>query len=146
MGSGAVESGNKLVVEARLKGAGMHWAREHVNPMLGLRNAVCSDRWDEAWEQICGYRRQQAQEHRMRRVQYLAALSQALSDNDALPVMDALPRSGVAESTPAPVAVLPVENEEGVAQPRQPCGGHLQTIHGANTRPAPQARVVLALL
>jgi hypothetical protein len=26
IGSGMVESGNKLVVEARLKGAGMHWA------------------------------------------------------------------------------------------------------------------------
>jgi hypothetical protein len=27
IGDGAVESGNKLVVEARLKGSGMHWAR-----------------------------------------------------------------------------------------------------------------------
>lgn len=36
IGSGMVESGNKLVVEARLKGAGMHWARPHVNGMLGL--------------------------------------------------------------------------------------------------------------
>ena len=119
MGSGAVESGNKLVVEARLKGSGMHWARENVNPMLGLRNAVCSDRWDEAWEQIYDHRRRQAQEHRIRRAQHLAALSQALSDNDALPVVDALPRSDVAESTPAPVAVLPVEKER-VTQPRQP--------------------------
>jgi hypothetical protein len=51
IGSGVVESGNKLVVEARLKGAGMHWARASVNPMLALRNAVCNDRWDEAWQQ-----------------------------------------------------------------------------------------------
>lgn len=51
IGSGVVESGNKLVVEARLKGAGMHWARASVNPMLSLRNAVCTDRWDEAWQQ-----------------------------------------------------------------------------------------------
>ena len=36
IGSGIVESGNKLVVEARLKGAGMHWAEQHVNPMLAL--------------------------------------------------------------------------------------------------------------
>ena len=36
IGSGIVESGNKLVVEARLKGAGMHWAEDHVNPMLAL--------------------------------------------------------------------------------------------------------------
>jgi hypothetical protein len=49
IGSGAVESANKLVVEARLKGAGMRWAAQQVNPMLGLRNAVCNDRWAEAW-------------------------------------------------------------------------------------------------
>ena len=51
IGSGPVESGNKLVVEARLKGAGMHWARASVNPLLTLRNAVCNDRWAEAWQQ-----------------------------------------------------------------------------------------------
>lgn len=67
IGSGAVESGNKLVVEARLKGSGMHWAREHVNPMLGLRNAVCNDRWDEAWSQMCQLRRRQVQQSRQRR-------------------------------------------------------------------------------
>lgn len=33
--SGATESGNQLVVEARLKGAGMHWARAHVDPTEG---------------------------------------------------------------------------------------------------------------
>jgi hypothetical protein len=49
LGSGIVESANKLVVEARLKGAGMHWARASVNPVLALRNAVCNDRWAEAW-------------------------------------------------------------------------------------------------
>ena len=62
IGNGAVESGNKLVVEARLKSSGMHWAREHVNPMLGLRNAVCSDRWDEAWPQISDYRQRQTRQ------------------------------------------------------------------------------------
>lgn len=52
IGSGIVESGNKLVVEARLKGAGMHWARAHVNPMLALRNILCSDRWKQEWPKI----------------------------------------------------------------------------------------------
>lgn len=47
VGSGSVESANKLVVEARLKGSGMHWARVHVNPMLALRTAACNGRWDE---------------------------------------------------------------------------------------------------
>ena len=50
IGSGSVESANKLVVEARLKGAGMHWARPNVNPLLVLRNAACNDRWEEAWK------------------------------------------------------------------------------------------------
>jgi hypothetical protein len=49
IGSGCVESANKLVVEARLKGAGMQWARPNVNPLLVLRNAACNDRWDAAW-------------------------------------------------------------------------------------------------
>ena len=52
IGSGAVESANKLLVEARLKGSGMHWAREHVNPMVALRTVLCSDRWGEVWPQI----------------------------------------------------------------------------------------------
>src|SRR5260221_14162840 len=51
IGSGMVESANKGVVEARLKGAGMHWSRLSVNPLLALRNAVCNDRLAEAWEQ-----------------------------------------------------------------------------------------------
>lgn len=67
IGSGSVESANKLVVEARLKGAGMHWSRASVNPLLALRNAVCNDRWAEAWQQSvahirrCGIARREAQ-------------------------------------------------------------------------------------
>jgi hypothetical protein len=52
IGSGIVESANKLVVEARLKGAGMHWERRNVDPMVALRNVACSERWEEAWPQI----------------------------------------------------------------------------------------------
>ncbi len=55
IGSGMVESANKLVVEARLKGAGMHWSRASVNPLLALRNAVCNDRWAEAWRQSAAH-------------------------------------------------------------------------------------------
>jgi hypothetical protein len=57
IGSGIVESANKLVVEARLKGSGMHWARANVNPMVALRAACCSDRWAEAWDQLTAQRR-----------------------------------------------------------------------------------------
>jgi hypothetical protein len=49
IGSGSVESANKGVVEARLKGAGMRWGRQNVNPMLALRNAVCNRQWNQTW-------------------------------------------------------------------------------------------------
>ena len=69
IGSGAVESANKLVVEARLKGSGMHWERSNVNPMLALRCALCSDRWKESWNRIWqGLRRTQAENRRARRL------------------------------------------------------------------------------
>jgi hypothetical protein len=67
IGDGAVESANKLVVEARLKGSGMHWARSHVDPMLALRNIVCNDRWEEAWPQIVSGLRQQERHRRAER-------------------------------------------------------------------------------
>ena len=35
--------------KARLKGVGMRWGRQNVNPMLVLRNAVCNRRWHETW-------------------------------------------------------------------------------------------------
>jgi hypothetical protein len=61
IGSGCVESANKLVVEARLKGAGMHWARANVNPLLALRTLLANGRWDETWpalwQSLCAARR-----------------------------------------------------------------------------------------
>jgi hypothetical protein len=73
IGSGMVESANKLVVEARLKGAGMHWKPEHVNPMLLLRNAVCNDRWEETWQgrmkQAHQSRKQERERHTQARVE-----------------------------------------------------------------------------
>jgi hypothetical protein len=70
IGSGSVESANKLVVEARLQGAGMHWARHDVNPMLALRNTVCNDCWAETWPQIERQLRQQTSaRHRARHSQ-----------------------------------------------------------------------------
>ncbi len=51
IGSGAVESANKLVVEARLKGSGMHWVPANVNALLSLRTAWCSGRWAARWQE-----------------------------------------------------------------------------------------------
>ncbi len=67
IGSGIVESGNKLVVEARMKGAGMHWAPKNVDPMVALRTVACADRWEEAWPQISKRLRERAQEHAAQR-------------------------------------------------------------------------------
>lgn len=64
IGSGAMESGNKVVVEARLKGAGMHWAIPHINPMLALRNIMCSERWQEGWIQLTHSLRQKERQRR----------------------------------------------------------------------------------
>lgn len=52
VGSGAVERANKQVVEARLKGAGMHWTRDHANALLALSALEASDRWATAWPRI----------------------------------------------------------------------------------------------
>jgi hypothetical protein len=76
--SGTVESANKLVVEERMKGAGMHWAEQNVNPMLALRNAICSDRWVEVWTEIEDQQRRVERERRRQRQQQ-RRLSAALS-------------------------------------------------------------------
>jgi hypothetical protein len=65
--SGCVESANKLVVEARLKGSGMHWARSHVDPMLALRTVTCNARWDEAWPTLWTQWRCRARDHALLR-------------------------------------------------------------------------------
>jgi hypothetical protein len=39
IGSGSVESANKLLVDARLKGAEMRWAPASVNPMVAQQHA-----------------------------------------------------------------------------------------------------------
>ena len=64
IGSGMVESANKVVVQARLKGAGMHWQRGHVDAMLALRNLLCNHRWEQEWPHIKARLIAQAQHRR----------------------------------------------------------------------------------
>jgi len=120
IGDGAVESGNKLVVEARLKGSGMHWARNHVNPMLALRNIVCSDRWDEAWPQIVSKLRQQERhrhtEHRRKRQ---AALHPPPTPGQPSPDPAPTPKS-TATQPPAGKPTTP----SLPAAPRRPAANH----------------------
>jgi len=68
-----------LVVEARLKGSGMHWADGHVNPMLAIRNILCSDRWKEEWPKVAAQLRQQNTRKRQALHQARAAAESALT-------------------------------------------------------------------
>jgi hypothetical protein len=61
IGSGSAESGHRVVMQARLKGPGMHWRPEHVNPMLALRLALLNERWTESWQQQHRLRQHQRQ-------------------------------------------------------------------------------------
>lgn len=115
IGSGPVESANKLVVEARLKGAGMHWERAHVDPLLALRNAVCSDRWAEAWAQIArGLPEQARQRQAARRRQRAAAAVPAPAN--AAPREPVAPAAGPTRAAPAPAG--------GRTEPRRPAATH----------------------
>lgn len=49
IGSGSVESACKLVMQARMKQAGMRWSRQGAQAMLALRSQLLSERWDEVW-------------------------------------------------------------------------------------------------
>ena len=109
IGSGIVESANKVVVEDRLKGSGMHWAPQHVDPLLALRTIVCPDRWDEAWPQISArlraadrarrhQRRQRAAERRATRE---AARAAAMAVTAPLPDPTALPSASTSPVVPA---------------------------------------------
>lgn len=69
IGSGSVESSHKFVVQARLKGAGMHWKPQHINPMLALRLALLNERWSELWQQQDHLRQQQRHLKRQARQQ-----------------------------------------------------------------------------
>ncbi len=100
IGSGSVESGNKVVVEARLKGAGMHWARSHVNPMVALRNIAYNDRWAEAWPQIEHHRRQQVRWARQQRQQQRRAKQQTLAAMPPPPPAEAVLLPTGARSAP----------------------------------------------
>jgi len=69
IGSGSAESGHRVVMQARLKGPGMHWRPEHVNPMLALRLALLNGRWLESWREQQRWRQHQRQLKRRTRQQ-----------------------------------------------------------------------------
>ena len=47
LGSGAIESSIRRVINMRLKGNGIYWLKDNAESMLQLRSLVISHRWDE---------------------------------------------------------------------------------------------------
>lgn len=106
IGSGSVESGHKVVIDPRLKGAGMRWAPAHVNPMVALRNLVCNNRWEEDWPKIARQLRQQLCQRRR-----------------ALKQQRRPPKSSQGQATPAigqPAPVSPVSSTPAPDQQTRP--------------------------
>ena len=56
IGSGPGEAAHKIVVQVRMKGAGMRWHADNVNSMLAIRNLLCNNRWESDWRRIVAYR------------------------------------------------------------------------------------------
>jgi hypothetical protein len=52
LGSGAVESAIRRVVNLRLKGPGLMWLAENAEAALALRAAALTDRWDETMQAV----------------------------------------------------------------------------------------------
>ncbi len=122
IGSGSVESGNKVVVEARLKGAGMHWAREHVNPMVALRDMLCSDRWEEDWPQIATRMRTEHSGERQQRQR--ARYVMATASSSASPISPARAE----RLAPEPIAIPTMQRAPSLShkakQPYRPPANH----------------------
>jgi hypothetical protein len=113
IGSGSVESANKVVVEARLKGAGMRWGRQNVNPMLVLRNAVCNRHWNQTWttavahrRMLRTHRRQADSQQRLSSALWTLAYWGARVARLSPPPVQAVPSPAVAASTQLPVRRL----------------------------------------
>jgi hypothetical protein len=103
IGSGSTESANKVVVEVRLKGSGMHWAREHVNPLVALRTVACTDRWAEVWPRIIARLRTEAEQRRHSRWrQHHPAPGPPPCEPPTPPVVDAIEQPAAAKATPVP--------------------------------------------
>lgn len=123
IGSGAVESANKLVVEARLKGSGMRWARAQVDPMLALRNAVCNDRWAEAWAQLAPRLRQRRRARPTPAVSEPLPFPETVTEDPALRSEPEPPRGELPLPASRP-SKLPQPQAQPTHAPRRPAANH----------------------
>ena len=120
IGSGSVESANKLVVQSRMKGAGMRWDPSHVNPILAMRNLACNARWMEGWGAIRQLWRKNEMARRAQR-----AVRPSSSGESAAPLPPtALPHpEPPTSSVPVPAFLTPTKQPSDLTSfaPPEPC-------------------------
>jgi hypothetical protein len=121
IGSGSVESANKLVVESRMKGSGMRWSEEHVDAMLALRNAACSHRWRQVWKEI---RQQWVHQTQAQRA---CTSAKRLLERQRQAEKD-LPEPALTQEVPSPKPIPALLDGEPVAALTKAAGSASQTL------------------
>jgi len=120
IGSGMVESSNKRVMQARLKGAGMHWLPDNVNPMLALRMNLCNQRWKEGWtDQQRWHAKTRETNQRQRQQQRMRVKEQQARELRAL-VAPPVPVSAVQPLPSSSSKDAPRPKSDGDAKPSLP--------------------------
>lgn len=52
IGNGPGEAAHKVVIQSRMKRAGMRWHPGNIDRMAAMRNLICNERWDSDWPLI----------------------------------------------------------------------------------------------
>ena len=106
----------------RLKGAGMHGERAHVNPMVALRTVAYVDRWAKAWPHITVQQRQQARavsaDRRVARAQVAQAQASLLETPTVAVSVATLPAAKV------PSCRAAVTSGDRTHRPHKPAADH----------------------
>lgn len=105
VGSGATESGHKQVLQARMKRAGMRWARSHVNPLLALSLLEHNGRWAVTGAALLRAHRQRRSKRPRRPgicCQAQPPCDSACPPHSMPPVAAAPPLPGLAPTPPSP--------------------------------------------
>ena len=119
IGSGSVESANKLVVQSRMKQAGMRSLPSHVNAMLAMRNLAGPDRWTEGWDAIRSLWRKQEVAARAQRAVRPCASEQSATPAPPTVLAPAEPSSS-SELSPPPLTLTKPSPEQSASAPSEP--------------------------
>lgn len=114
IGSGIVESGHRVVIGPRCKGAGQHWATPHLNPLLVLRTIICNDRWGATWPVVWTEQLRATTEAHRRAHQHRLAARQAARAAPPLPE-PVCPSPAARRPEPAPPPSPPPHPKPAVA-------------------------------